>query len=109
MSTGNDEIFEESKLPPKDQRVLGAVCYFPLGFLLPYFLDKGREDFVAFHVRLGVSYFIVTLLVSYVAGALLWLFYILLSAFSACKAFSGERYVPGFVQAIVDAVNKDTK
>lgn len=67
MTTGNEDVFEESNLPPKDERVLGAVCYFPLGFLLPYLLDKGREDFVAFHVRVGASYFVVTFLVSLVA------------------------------------------
>lgn len=67
MSTENEDVFEESNLPPKEERVLGAVSYLPLGFLLPYFLGKGREDFVAFHVRVGASYFVVTLLVSYVA------------------------------------------
>ena len=107
MPTGND-VFEEDNLPPKDERVLGAVCYIPLGFMLPYVLDKGREDFVAFHVRVGASYFFVTLLVGYVFW-ILWLFYLVLAAVSAFKAFNGERYLPGFVKALVEAVNSDKK
>jgi uncharacterized membrane protein len=108
MPNGTDDVFSENSLPPKDQRVLGAVCYLPLGFFLPYVLDKGREDFVAYHVRVGASYFFFTLLVGYVFW-ILWLFYFVLGAFSAYKAFSGERYLPGFVKAIVEAVNSDKK
>lgn len=108
MSTGNEDVFEESNLPPKDQRVLGAVCYLPLGFMLPYFLGKGQEDFVAFHVRVGASYFIVTLLLSYVFWVL-WFFFIILAGISAYKAFNGERYLPGFVKMIIEAVNSNSK
>lgn len=109
MSNLPEDVFAESKLPPKDQRVLGAVCYFPLGFVLPSVVGKGNEDFVAHHVRLGAAYFVVTFLTSFVVGSALWFFYLLLSAWSAYKAFSGERYVPAFVKAITDAVNKGSK
>lgn len=106
MSNLPEDVFAESKFPPKDQRVLGAVCYFPLGFIVPSVVGKGNEDFVAHHVRFGAAYFVVTFLTSFVVGSALWLFYLLISGWSAFKAFSGERYVPGFAQAIIDAVKK---
>jgi hypothetical protein len=52
-----ESIFEEKTGPSKELRVLAAACYFPFGFVLPYFLGKNAEAFVMFHLKQGLALF----------------------------------------------------
>lgn len=52
MNTGDDFIYEEDEGPSKEERVLGAICYMPFGFMAP-FLMKKESDFISFHAKRG--------------------------------------------------------
>ena len=80
-------VFEEDMRPSKELRVLAAVCYIPLGFILPYFLQKNDEDFVIFHLRQAIAMFVVTLVASFLLGAFLWFVYLAIAGFTAWKAY----------------------
>ena len=80
-------VFEEDKRPDKELRVLAAVCYIPLGFILPYFLQKNDEDFVIFHLRQAIAMFVVTLIASFLLGTFFWFLYLVLAGITAWKAY----------------------
>jgi len=52
MNTPEGIIYEEDAGPSKEDRVLGALCYAPLGFLLPFIMKK-ESAFIAFHTKRG--------------------------------------------------------
>lgn len=107
MANEPQNIFEEDDRPSKELRVLGAVCYLPFGFVLPYFLGKNHEEFVAFHVRQGASFFFVAFLTEFVLGPLPWLLYVVVSGITGYHAYLGERFMLGFIRKAVDAINKE--
>lgn len=79
---------------PQTDRVIGAVCYVPFGFLAPLATDKS-SDFLAFHSRQGMVVFfgwciLWALLPS--LWVLTWLLYIGLIAFMASKTLKGDTY-----------------
>ena len=43
--------------PNKEDRILGALMYFPGGFILPYLLGLGHHPFVLFHLKQGFFLF----------------------------------------------------
>lgn len=102
----DQDIFEEATGPSKECRVLGAVAYIPMGFMLPYFLGKGQEPFVAFHVRQGASFFFIALLLSFVVGFWIWILFLIVAPITGYNAYMGERYMMGFVRAIVQMLDK---
>lgn len=57
-------LFEDFKGPNKELRVLGAVCYFPGGFILPYILELADKPFVFFHIKQGIIFFAVFMLIA---------------------------------------------
>jgi hypothetical protein len=55
---------DEFKGPSKEERVLGACCYAPGGFILPYVLEQTAKPFVLFHIKQGFALFALLLLLS---------------------------------------------
>lgn len=52
MDLEQDIIYEENEGPSKEDRVLGAICYMPFGFIAPFMMKK-KSDFVSFHAKRG--------------------------------------------------------
>lgn len=52
MNTQDDFIYEEDEGPSKEERVLGAICYMPFGFIVPFMMKK-ESDFIGFHTKRG--------------------------------------------------------
>lgn len=65
-------IFEPREGPSKELRVLAAFCYFPFGFVLPYFLGKHHEPFVLFHLRQAIGFFIVLFIIGLLPISGIW-------------------------------------
>ena len=107
-------IFEDiPRGPSKELRILGALCYFPFGFVAPFLLDRGNDPFVAFHLRQGIGFFIVFIL--------FWLFpasgtfgigcflYLIFSGITGYQAYLGKTYMMGFIKTISSFISKFLK
>lgn len=94
--------------PSREERVLGAICYGPFGFIVPILLQK-QSEFLAFHTRQGGIIFMAWLILNLVPTGLfglLTLAYIGLAGFVGWKAYNGEKYVYPFIQTILDQFKK---
>ncbi len=98
---------EEFHGPSKELRVLGAVCYAPGGFILPYVLDLGHEPFVLFHVKQGFALFLILLVLALFPGiggtsGLAFFLYIIFGGWHAYQAFQGKEYRMGIIRKFIN-------
>lgn len=52
MNSDNTFLYEDEEGPNKEERVLGAICYAPFGFIAPLMMQK-QSDFLSLHTKQG--------------------------------------------------------
>ena len=90
---------EEKKAAPAavDQtKVLAALSYFGVLFLVPLLLVK-NDEFVKFHVKQGIVWFVVWVVVSFISwipfiGWSIGLALFIISCYAAWQAYEGKRW-----------------
>ena len=104
------QLFEEDTRPKKELRVLGAVCYFPLGFILPYLMGKNNDPFVLFHLRQGMGLFGILFLSSLIGiGGFVLFLYLIIGGITGYRAYLGETYMMGWISFLVEKFKSLTK
>ena len=80
----------------KETRLLGVICYLPIGGLVPILMKKQDSAFVAFHMKQGFAIFIPVILALLIGSLTLWgilfLAYVGFAVFFGIKAWNGETY-----------------
>lgn len=96
MTHQEEPLFTEDGEPKvkKEERLLGALAYAPLLFLLPHFLGT-KTPFVTFHVKQGMFLNVVFLLLpalffGFFIWGILFLVYAGFGVYAGMKAFDGE-------------------
>lgn len=108
----NENLIEEEEgegALSKEERVLGAICYAPFGFVAPVLMQK-QSAFLSFHTKQGAIIFLTYLVLTFIPVPLTWgiftLIYIILAGFAGWRAFEGEMYTYGFIEAILEKFKK---
>ncbi len=109
MAILEDIIEDDNKWPSKEDRMLGAVCYAPFGCFAPILMQK-QSEFLSFHTKQGGiifgAFFILNLIPIPYISWLLFLAYLWLASFAGWKAFNGEMYSYGFIDALFEKFKK---
>ena len=80
---------------PQNERVIAAVSYIPVLFLLP--LAKRDSEFCQFHAKQGLLLFLAWVLVSFIAwipliGWVAWISMLVLNVMAIVKTLNGEKW-----------------
>lgn len=107
----NKVIYEEEFTgPTKELRLLGALAYFPGGFILPYLLEHSDKPFVLFHVKQGFVLFSILLMLALfpISGSsgLSFFLYLILGAWHGYRAYQGEEYQIEWVRKLIEGMKQ---
>lgn len=109
MVSEQDILDEENEWPNKEERVLGALCYAPFGFIIPFLMQK-QSEFLTFHMRQGAVIFLVYFIINFIPLPFIFglttLIYIGLAIFAGWQAYNGEQYMYGFMEKILEQFKK---
>ena len=62
---------EEDSVLSKEEKVLGAICYAPFGFVAPILMQK-QSEFLSFHTKQGAIIFLAYLILTFIPVPLTW-------------------------------------
>ncbi len=111
---------EEIEWPNKEDRILASICYIPLWFLVPFFMQK-ESKFLSFHFKqwlvLFLLYFFITscvfiFLPSWIMFRMWWLFflcYIWFIIFLSMTAYNWKSFEIWFITKIINLMKEKTK
>ncbi len=111
---------EEIEWPSKEDRILAAICYIPLWFLVPFFMQKNSQ-FLSFHLKqwlvIFLLYFFITsfvfiLLPFWIVFRIWWLFflfYIWFIIFLWMNAYNWKYFEVWFITKIINFMKEKTK
>lgn len=107
----NKVIYEEEFTgPTKELRLLGALAYFPGGFILPYLLEHSDKPFVLFHVKQGFVLFSILLMLALfpISGSsgLSFFLYLILGTWHGYRAYQGEEYQIEWVRKLIEGMKQ---
>lgn len=109
MVSEQDILDEENEGPNKEERVLGALCYAPFGFIIPFLMQK-QSDFLTFHMRQGAVIFLIYFVINFIPLPLIFglttLVYLGLAGVAGWRAYNGEQYMYGFMDKIFEQFKK---
>ncbi|MFA6604009.1 MAG: hypothetical protein WCT10_04200 [Patescibacteria group bacterium] len=80
-----------------NNKLMAAISYIGVLFLIPLLTEAKNDEFVKFHVRQGIALFLVWVVASFIVwipfiGQMTCLALVVLSIFAAVKAYQGERW-----------------
>lgn len=86
-------------LPPdvEQNKLMAAICYLSILFIIPLLTDAKNNDYVKFHLRQGIALFVVDVIGGFVAwipaiGWVISLGLLFVSVYAFIQAYEGKRW-----------------
>ncbi|MFH1047853.1 MAG: hypothetical protein V1738_06130 [Patescibacteria group bacterium] len=93
-----------------ENRLMAALSYFGILFLIPLLVGNKKDPYVNFHLRQGIVLFIVDVVASIIAfipiiGSLIALGLIIISIYAFVQALSGKKWVLPYIGQYAEKIN----
>ncbi len=101
----------------KNDNVKNALCYIPLVAIVLFFVEQKKSKELVKHINYWIILFFAYLIINYflhfLFGWIIFLVYVLISAYLWYKAYNGEEvqveYIDKLEDKIKDSINNNKK